>query len=61
MGFDVDGYHRSELTTVQVDRCPFIHFERPSDLFSNVKSITFLHWSWYTRLEDLQSLLKVML
>ena len=23
--------------------------------FSNVKTLHFVHWSWYTRLEDLQS------
>ena len=58
--FGVDGYRWVRVHNRESGMVPINMFREHLTCFPNVKSFTFLHWSWYMRLEDLQSARVVM-
>ena len=60
VGLGVDGYRQVRVRDCASGPVPIHTFREHLTCFPNVKSFTILHWSWYIRLEDLQSARVVM-
>ena len=54
MGLGVDGYRYVRVHNHASGPVPIYMFREQMTCFSIVKALHFSHWSWYTRLEDLQ-------